>query len=255
METEESESDESETELRASAKQGLGPDLIAGSGDEAESSDEDNMSVDEVCNILERNHMYVDIREAAIRGQMLVKKAKEITDERRASEMTGEEADNIVEALQFYSTKVKQTRFCEKNLPLGEEETPSPDKEIEAAHCIQKTWQRDDRLRTSWDAEFFADTLPEIATPGDPSLDQLLAKVPRVAKPAPDVCIRAFSERVLAVLQEFKCKLIAAQWVSFFALDAQGADGPIAVAVNQCCRRGAATVKNCRAFFEATKAR
>ncbi|KAL8899313.1 MAG: hypothetical protein Q9207_006261 [Kuettlingeria erythrocarpa] len=239
--------------------------------DETGNTNEDKMSVSEVRDMLRRNRMYVEDPEAAVRGQMLVKKAKEIIDERRASKMTGEEVDRIVESLQFYSTKnektllinlwqllVKKTRFCKMKLPSGEEEILSPEEELEAAKWIEKAWRVDDKLWTKWDAEFFSHTLPEIATTGDLALDQLLALVPRVGKPVPDICIgfdgKAFSEKVLAVLQEFGCKLTAEQWISFFALDAKGADGPIGVAANQCCRSGAAMAKGYRDFFKAINA-
>ncbi|KAL9030501.1 MAG: hypothetical protein Q9196_001388 [Gyalolechia fulgens] len=126
---------------------------------------------------------------------------------------------------------VKETRFCKKKLSSGEQECLSPAEEKEAAAWIRKSWRKDDKLWTKWDAEFFARTLPEIAKTGDDALDGLLEKVPRVKRPKPDICIgfdgEAFSQK----------------------LEAKGADGTIGEAANQCCRGGAAMAKNCRDFY------
>ncbi|KAI4265210.1 MAG: hypothetical protein L6R38_009585 [Xanthoria sp. 2 TBL-2021] len=271
--------EESEQELRALTNHGLGHKWIAESEsepenyseEESENINEDNMSVSEVRNMLMRNRMYVNDPEARKRGQILVKKAMEVIDERRISTMTGKEADKIRETLEFFSTKnektllinlwgvlLKETRFSKKKLPSGEEAILSPEEEVEAGLWIEKAWRADDKLWTKWDATFLAETLPEIATTGNSALDELLAKVPRVGKPVPDICIgfdtSAFSTEVMAVLQEFGCTVTTEQWISLFALVAKGADESIDVASNQCSRSGAAMVKNIRDFFKATNA-
>ncbi|KAI4123843.1 MAG: hypothetical protein LQ341_007141, partial [Variospora aurantia] len=268
---EETETEESEPESKTSANQVLGPEWIAGSEDQAESINEENMSVSDVRNLLERNHMYVDDQGAATRGRSLVQKATAIIDERRLSKMTGEEADDILDTIRFHSTKnektllinlwqllVKKTRFCKRKLASGEEEILSPEEETEAALWIQKTWRADDKLWTKWDANFFSDTLPEIAETGNHFLDHLLEDVPRVAKPVPDICMgfdkTAFDEEVMSTLQRFGFTVTKEQWISIFALEAKGPDEPIAAATNQCCRSGAAMVKRCRDFFKATNA-
>ncbi|KAI4181542.1 MAG: hypothetical protein LQ348_005004 [Seirophora lacunosa] len=266
-----SEIEDSERESSASATQVLGPEWVIGHEDEAVISDEGIMSVSDVRNLVEQNHMYVDDPGARARGYSLVQKAKAILDERRLSKMTGEEADDVLDTIQFYSTKnektllvnvwqllVKKTRFCKKKLASGEEEILSPEEEIGASRWIERTWRAEDKLWTKWDATFMSDSLPEIAETETPGLDQLLKDVPRVAKPVPDICIgfdkAAFPEELMAVLQRFRFTVTKDQWISIFALDAKGADEPIAVATNQCCRSGAAMVKRCRDFFKATNA-
>ncbi|KAL8932079.1 MAG: hypothetical protein Q9216_006971 [Gyalolechia sp. 2 TL-2023] len=245
--------------------------LAAETEDNPGTVEKSKMPVSEVRNLLRRNRLYVKDEEAAERGKRLVKKATDIMDDKRNSAMTSEKAQEIVEDLRFHSTKNEKTllinlwgllvnkkRFAKKILASGEEPILTPDEEAEAAEWIRKAWIKDDRMWTKWDAEFFTNTLPEISTSGDAVLDALLEGVPRVSRPVPDICIgfdgSAFSDRVLAVLEEFGCKLTAEQYLSFFEVEAKGADGTMEEAENQCARGGAAMAKSVRGFFTATNA-
>lgn len=247
----------------------IGPKWLA--GDESNSGAVDNsaISVSEVRSFLRSNRLFVKDDAAAERGATLVAKAIGIIDEKRHSSMSSESANSILKTLKFYSTKnektllinlwqllINETRFRKKILDSGEQEALTPAEKVEAADWIKKAWVADDSLWTKWDAEFFVNTIPEISTWGDPTLDALLAAVPRIAKPKPDIGVgfdeRAFSETVRLVLDKFSIKLTAKQYLTFFAVEAKGADGTMGEAENQCCRGGAAMVKACRDFLKAT---
>lgn len=254
-----------------SETQDLGPEWLADSESEAGTIAKSKMSVSEVRSMLTRNRMVVDDAEARVLGQPLIDKAIDIMDDRRNSELSDKKAGKIVETMKFYSTKnettmlinlwsllVNEKRFCKMKLASGEEESLSPEEEKEAMQWIKRAWVKDDKLWTKYQAEFFAHTLPEIAKTGDEALDVLLAAVPRIAKPRPDLCIgfdgKAFSARVLEVLEQFGCKLTAEQYLSFFETEAKGADGTLGEASNQCCRGGSGMTKLCRNFFKSTNA-
>ncbi|CAO1606511.1 hypothetical protein XANCAGTX0491_010011 [Xanthoria calcicola] len=224
---------------------------------------EPKMTVSAVRHLLEQNRMYVESPEAAQRGRELIKKATAIMDERRDSSMDIGRAIKIIETVHFYATKNEKTLLInvwslllnETRFFKTEDEALSHAEEQAAIRWIQRAWTKDDNLWTKWDAEFHAQTPPKISTTGDPALDILLAGVPRVANPKPDLCIgfdkQAFEDRVIAVLDKFTSSLTAEQYISFFLLEAKGADGSPDECTNQCCRGGAALVKLCRDFHKA----
>ncbi|KAL8726006.1 MAG: hypothetical protein Q9166_006991 [cf. Caloplaca sp. 2 TL-2023] len=249
----------------------IGSEWLVGTESDSSAVEEPKMTVGQIRDLLARNRLYVKDPDATRRGKTVVTKATDIMDERRNSHMSSTTANDIVETMEIYSTQnektmlvnlwqllVNKTRFSKKIKANGEQEVLTLAEEEEAAVWIEKAWLKDDYLFAKWDAEFFANTIPEIATTGDAAEDLLLEEVPRVAKPKPDIAMgflkQAFSSRVLEVLEKFDCKLTNGQFISFFEVEAKGADKPIAEAENQCCRGGAAMVKNCRDFYKASKA-
>ncbi|KAI4269410.1 MAG: hypothetical protein LQ337_007303 [Flavoplaca oasis] len=252
---------ESESEDHSSPKRTIDCEI------QSEEIHETKMTVDAVRHLLSRNRMFVEDSEADERGQALIKKAKGIMDDRRHSSMDSATATNIVDTVKFYGTKnektllvnlwkllVDETRFFFK----GENHVLSPAEAEDAALWIRKAWTKDDNLWTKWDADFNQQAVPDISTTQDEALDTLLAGVPRVAKPVPDLCIgfdkKAFQDKVIEVLDKFGCTLTAAQYISFLLLEAKGADGTPGEATNQCCRGGAAMVKLCRDFIKTINA-
>ncbi|KAL8985764.1 MAG: hypothetical protein Q9205_000619 [Flavoplaca limonia] len=228
---------------------------------------ETKMTVDAVRHLLSRNRMFVEDSEADERGKALIEKATGIMDDRRHSSIDSKTANKIVQTVKFFGTKNEKTLLVNlwqllvnetRSFFQGEERVLSSAEAEEASLWIQKAWREDDNLWTKWDADFNQQAVPDISTTGDEALNTLLAGVPRVAKPVPDLCIgfdeKAFEDKVVEVLDKFGCTLTAAQYISFLLLEAKGADGTPGEATNQCCRGGAAMVKLCRDFIKSMNA-
>ncbi|KAL8833945.1 MAG: hypothetical protein Q9176_007742 [Flavoplaca citrina] len=230
---------------------------------------EDKMSVSAIRNLLERNGLLINDPDAAVRGAAVIKKAKDIIDQKRHSRMEDDEAEDVKETMEYYSTVnemtmlvnlwqllVNKTRFVKKVRDDGTQEMLTAEEEEADARWIEKAWRKDSHLVAKYDADFRADTIPEISKSGDQVLDTLLEQVPRVDKPKPDIAMgfdkKAFSRPVLEILEQYAPSVTSSQFVTFFATEAKGPDGTIGMAMNQCCRVGSAMSKHSRDFWKAT---
>ncbi|KAL9034439.1 MAG: hypothetical protein Q9180_005408 [Flavoplaca navasiana] len=230
---------------------------------------EDKMSVSAIRNLLERNGLLINDPDAAARGAAVIKKAKDIIDQKRHSRMEDDEAEDVKETMEYYSTVnektmlvnlwqllVNKTRFVKKVRDDGTQEMLTAEEEEAAARWIEKAWRKDSHLVGKYDADFRADTIPEISKSGDPVLDTLLEQVPRVDKPKPDIAMgfdkKAFSRPVLEILEQYARSVTSSQFVTFFAIEAKGPDGTFGMAITQCCRVGSAMSKHSLDFWKAT---
>ncbi|KAL8910880.1 MAG: hypothetical protein Q9171_003879 [Xanthocarpia ochracea] len=232
-------------------------------------SKEEKMSVNAIRDLLERNGLLINDPDAAVRGAAVIKKAKDIMDQKRHSRMEDEEAEDVKETMEYYSTVnektmlvnlwqllVNKTRFVKKVRDDGTQVMLTAEEEEAAARWIEKAWRKDSHLVCKYDADFRADTIPEISRSGDPVLDTLLEQVPRVDKPKPDIAMgidkKAFSRPVLEILEQYARSVTSSQFVTFFATEAKGHDGTIGMATTQCCRVGSAMSKYSLDFWKAT---
>lgn len=230
---------------------------------------EEKMSVSAIRDLLERNGLLINDPDAVVRGEALIAKANNIMGQRRHSKMEDGEAEDIKETMEYYSTVnektmlvnlwqllVNKTRFIKKVRDNGTQEMLTPEEEEAAARWIERAWRKDDHLIGKYDADFRADTIPEISKSGDPVLDSLLEQVPRVDKPKPDIAIgfdkKAFSRPVLEILEKYARSVTSSQFLTFFATEAKGHDGTIGMATNQCCRVGSTMCKNSFDYWKAT---
>ena len=230
---------------------------------------EDNMSVSAIRNLLERNGLLINDPDAAVRGAAVIKKAKDIIDQKRHSIMEDDEAEDVKETMEYYSTVnektmlvnlwqllVNKSRFVKKVRDDGTQEMLTAEEEEAATRWIEKAWRKDSHLVGKYDADFRADTIPEISKSGDPVLDTLLEQVPRVDKPKPDIAMgfdkKAFSRPVLEILEQYAPSVTSSQFVTFFATEAKGPDGTVGMAMTQCCRVGSAMSKQSLDFWKAT---
>ncbi|KAI4119013.1 MAG: hypothetical protein LQ345_001018 [Seirophora villosa] len=229
-----------------------------------------NMSVSAVRDLLERNGLFINDAEAAVRGAALIDKAKEIMDQRRHSSMEDDEAMDIKETMEYYSTinektmlvnlwqlLVNKTRFVKKVREDGSQEQLTAEEEEAAAEWIERAWRKDDHLIGKYDADFRAETIPEISKSGDPVLDTLLEQVPRVDKPKPDIAMgfhkKRFSRRVLEILEKYAPTLTSGQYMTLHATEAKAVDGTMGMALTQCSRVGSAMSMNFLNFWNATE--
>lgn len=247
----------------------IGSDRDTDSEGQSLPNEEEKMSVSAICDLLERNGLLINDPDAAKRGAALIKKAEGIMDQKRQSTMEDVEAEKIKGTMALYSTVnektmlvnlwqilVNETRHVKKIRDDGTQETLTAEEEEAAVRWIERAWQKDDYLIGKYDADFRADTIPEISKTGDPVLDTMLEQVPRVDKPRPDIAIgfhkKAFSRPVLEILEKYARSVTSSQFVTFFATEAKGPDGTIGEAMTQCCRVGSTLSKNALDFWRAT---
>lgn len=106
-----------------------------------------------------------------------------------------------------------------------------------------------------YNIDFLPKCIPQIRT-GDPFHDKLIAEVPRVEKPKPDVACgiydEAFTPLYRAILHNHQCDLAGPHLYDiFFMIEAKCINASIKEAENQCMRSGCAIVNTRRALKNA----
>ena len=251
------------------SKENIGSDLNTDTECQPLTNKEAKMSVSAVRALLDRNNLHIEDAAAKERARALIKKANEIMDQRRHSSMEDSEAEAIKETMEFYSTinektmivnlwqlLMNKTRFVKRVRDDGSQENLTAEEEAAAANWIETAWRQDSHLIGKWDADFHADTIPEISKTGEDILDSLLEQVPRVDKPKPDIAIgfheKAFTRPVREIFEKYARSVTSDQFLTFQATEGKGPDGTIEEARNQCCRVGSAMSKNSHDFWKAT---
>lgn len=217
-------------------------------------------SVGAVRRVLEQNRLFINDRDAEIRGQKLIDEARSILKGFRRSAMSREQAVEAKKTVGEYATRDELTFLVNlwtillNGTRQLREESAGPmtaAEEEDAINWIKRAW-KEDGVDANWSSPFPSNSIPPISPTNDVILDKLLALTPKVKNPKPDLTYgiskNAFSELEQAVNAHCSCSLTNGLWHEFFLVEAKSAGKPIEEAENQCCRAGSALVFNRRKF-------
>lgn len=215
--------------------------------------------------ILSRNMLFVNDKDARELGEAVINKAKAILDSKRGSDWSEEKQYEVQEAIEDYCEEAEatfvinliehilgKTRKVPKHAMLSEVELEQKCNWIEAA------WKKD-HLRMRSQINFRTDCIPLMRT-GTPFWDKLVAEAPRVENPKPDMAFglykTAFSPFYQEILNNHRCNLAGPKLYDvFLSFDAKCMNAPIDEAENQCTRSGCAMVETRRRLHQAAASR
>ena len=217
---------------------------------------------------LEAHRYYINDPGAEKRGATLIAAASKIVHGDRASSMSDGRVEEVRDVINEYRNANELTFLINfwavivdlkrqvpapsvlQDLPVTEEALTETQNEA-AREWISKAWLKD-HLRASWSTNFRPNSTPPMSATDDKVLDEYLKSVPRVKNPVPDLAYgikgNAFTPREKAILESLGCELCSELFHVFFLVEAKSMNNPIAEAVNQCCRGGAAMTYNKRNF-------
>lgn len=214
------------------------------------------INISEVRRLLRNNKLEIEDEKAYNhRGTAIKSEVKKIIQGGRGSTMREESREDLHEVCRDFATSNELTFIVElwgillhktrevKNLdPQGK------------IRWIAQAWKAD-QLRCNWQADFVRESVPAISTP-DPVLTKLLASLPQIQNPKPDltygVTAEAFTgtERQINDMESRSTTLSNELYHVWFVVEGKSCGGSIEDAENQCCRAGAAMV-NARMQFNA----
>lgn len=226
----------------------------------SKSGSSESASVAGVRNVLERNRLYINDRDAETRGQALVDEAKGVLKGFRRSRLDHERAVEARKTVLEYATRDELTFLVNLWAILLDEtrqvrkESDGPmtaAEEQDAINWIVRAWKMDN-IDANWSSPFPTNSIPPISPTGDKLLDKLLESARRVKNPKPDLTYgitkQGFAEREQEVNEHCSSSLTNGLYHEFFLVEAKSAGKPIEEAENQCCRAGSALVHNRRKF-------
>lgn len=191
-------------------------------------------------------------------GRNVIKRAKDVLDQKRGSDWSSQQAFAVKETIDDYCDETETTFLINLMRVLLGQTRKVPIRELsdvekeEQQNWIEKEWRKD-HLRARWNIDFVTDSIPKIDPQNDPYWDQVFKSVPRVANPKPDIAFAilkdAFDLRKQELFNQLQCTLTGpGAYHTFFILEAKSMDCSIQEAENQCIRSGAAMVNNRRTF-------
>ena len=222
--------------------------------------------------ILNRNNIFTDDIAARSRGQSLIKQASDILEKRRQSgKMADDKAQKLVNKIGDLSTATEATflfgvwntihgdgRFVVKRGADGTEPELSPEQLEQAVNWIERDWLDDDRLRTEMQATFHAESVPALEQTTSEELNVLLAEVPRISIPKPDLAAgflsQAFDPSAFQVLTALGAGVTSNQWGTFWISEVKGGGGLAKEAYQQLARGSACVTSDLRRFIKAADA-
>ena len=211
--------------------------------------------------LLNRNMLFVNDKQAKEAGEVVAKKAKAILDGKRGSDWGEEKQQEVQEGIEDYCEEAEATfvinlmehilgkmRKVPKNTMLSKDELE------QKCNWIEATWKKD-HLRMRSQINFRTDCIPSIRT-GIAFWDKLVAEAPRVENPKPDMAFgiykTAFSPFYQEILNNHRCNLAGPKLYDIFlSFDAKCMNAPIDEAENQCTRSGCAMVQTRRHLNQA----
>ncbi|KAL9099457.1 MAG: hypothetical protein Q9163_005046 [Psora crenata] len=212
----------------------------------------------QVRSLLNRNNLFINEPAADKIGENVIKKAKDILQQGRGSDWTPEKAAAAAAEIRYNDRENEQTFLVGFMAALKGETRKVPQIAgdlSEQQAWVARKWTRD-YLRTRWNVNFLAESVPKLSIPKDPWWKKVYDSVPRVTDPRPDIvfCIdkEAFDLPQQAILEHLQCHLAGVgAYLPFFILEAKCMDATMAEAENQACRSGSAMVKKWMDFKRA----
>lgn len=191
-------------------------------------------------------------------GAVIRDDVKRIIQGARGSTMKEESRENLHEVCRDFATSNELTFIVELWGVLLHKTREVKDLDPQGRiRWIAMAWKAD-QLRANWQADFVRECVPAISTT-DPVYIKLLASLPRIQNPKPDLTYglkgEAFTEteRQINNTESISTILSNDLYHVWFVVEGKSSGGTIEDAENQCCRAGAAMV-NARMQFNARAA-
>lgn len=204
-------------------------------------------NMDGIRSLLWDNNLWMDKDDAFEKFSEVRDRAFEIIKGHRHSAVNLESRENFREVrrefarvneltflTELWACLLHQTRYVQQLEPLGK------------IAWIKTAWRKD-HMGVNWGADFRAESVPPLQT-SDKTYVALLAKLPRVQNPRPDLAYGlrpdAFDENELRIINSLHRFTVLSTnlYHTFFIVELKSATGTIEEAENQCCRGGAAMV-------------
>ncbi|KAL9123672.1 MAG: hypothetical protein Q9217_006920, partial [Psora testacea] len=227
----------------------------------SKSSMADANTTRQVRSLLERNRIYIDDPKGEESGAALIKKARGIMEGKRGSDWSNNQAESVKDSIKSYRNEPEATFAMHfMSLLLGgirkiPKEEPTEDEIARSAVWIEEAFEKAG-LRTRVQINFASNSVPRISA-HDPSWDKILALVPRVTNPRPDIAFSLYKtafedQRKRDIFDTLKCSLTGLDaYHTWCIIEFKCIDASIAEAENQCASGGAAMVQNRRRYNSA----
>ena len=216
----------------------------------------------QVRDLLRRKFLFINDEEAEGTGASIITQAKSILDNKRGSDWSSDKCVEVRQGIKDYSEENEATLVVNLMKYLVNDTRKVPKVQNEAELQRERDWidaaWRKDFLRARWSRDFIPDCVPDIRT-GVPVEDKLLAQVPCVMKPKPDIAWgimgQAFTWDQSETLNNHRNNIAGPTLYDvFFVLEAKSMNEPIEEAENQCMRSGCAMVEARRTLHQAAQA-
>ena len=165
-------------------------------------------------------------------------------------------SEALVRTIKKYTDKGERTFMYHLWKALVNDTRQVPERELTSeddpklSKWFAKAWDKD-HIWGKWEADFASDKCPKLEKTGDATVDAILAGVPRITTPRPDLAygfeFDAFDEIYQEILHQTSGgRITGQQFCTFFAVEAKCGEQSIEAAENQCCRTGATMAKSRR---------
>ena len=206
--------------------------------------------------LLRQNNVHIKDPEAEIRGDQLIKHAKQIVKGARYSIMPPETAEELLRISRKHESSNELTWLVNVwgillNKSRWVEADDGMDQEA-AVDWIEKAWEKD-YLQCNWQGDFNVEIVPELEL-GDLTIKAAAETIPKLKTPRPDLTYgleeAAFTEAERRINFAYRCRVMSNLDHAFFAVEAKSFSAPIGLAELQCARAGACMVSLTREFNE-----